>query len=474
MPALEQGLIDDLKNRLHSYLKNLGGYGDPEYLDSGGSAAVFCVQAKEGYRVFKVFNYQLFDGPSCEANKRRLQVQRGLIGHNCPSLVQTFRVEEAEDTAFIEMEFISWPQLTDQLAKVPDEAIVPLISQLVAAVRFLEEQNIVHRDIKPENIHVSSDFTKLILLDLGVARQFDACEQDDASISDHGNQRPFLATAQYSSPEYLFRLDEPTENLWRGLNFYQIGAVLHDLIVKKPIFQDEMVRGNRWLVAKAILTKVPAFIDLPAGRLPHLRALASRCLVKDLDVRLQIVGWGDFVFEEAGNPLISLQKRLAKGHVIGGVSEPSASRLEFDRMQFVVRFTDRVRLELIQICGTQLPLTVKAPSPEEPSKIEFKLVINPELMILCNVEVEWQIALYVRSANIKLASRIMHSINSQEESIPIFYNICTATIFEGEDESIICLSMAIAKAAELALDLLEASKDIVQLHDFDLHKEGVK
>ena len=74
------------------------------------------------------------------------------------------------------------------------EAVAPLITQLVEAVRFLEKLDIVHRDIKPENIHVSPDYKYLKLLDLGVAREF--AEDDAGAVTDHGNLRPFLATAQ--------------------------------------------------------------------------------------------------------------------------------------------------------------------------------------------------------------------------------------------------------------------------------------
>lgn len=247
MPALDQKTVDDLTERLERYLSTTGGADEIQFLASGGSAAVFRVTRHGGTSAVKAFDPALFSGPGGAADRRRLDVQRRLIGHSCPSLVQTYRIDEAEGTAFIEMEFVDWPQLAKRLQEVPDEAIVPLIGQLVDAVRYLEGLNIVHRDIKPENIHVSPDFMSLKLLDLGVAREFDSPDESEAAITDTGGRRPFLATAQYSSPDYLFRLDEPTAKLWRGLNFYQVGAVLHDLIKKEALFQHEVAIGNAWL-----------------------------------------------------------------------------------------------------------------------------------------------------------------------------------------------------------------------------------
>lgn len=360
MPALPETVIADITSRLTRYLEKIGGYDAPEFLDSGGSAAVFRVTGPDGPRALKVFNPSLICSGTGAAERRRLDLQRGLIGHDCPSLVQTYRVDEAEGTAFVEMEYIEWPQLCKTLASIPDDAIGSLITQLVEAVRFLEAQDIVHRDIKPENIHVSPDYSQLKLLDLGVAREFEL-DEEAAAVTDHGDMRPFLATAQYSSPEYLFRLDEPSTELWRGLNFYQVGAVLHDMIMKTQLFNQEMIVGNRWLVARAVLTKTPSFSEHHSNQLASLKALASRCLIKDLQTRLQLVGWDDFLSAGGKDALSTLSGKLAKRRGNAGVQARmiAEQRLSYERRQFQSRLTENLRTELIVVCGTDLPLTVK-------------------------------------------------------------------------------------------------------------------
>jgi serine/threonine-protein kinase len=472
MPALEEATIKDLEARLCRHLERLGGYGKPKFVNAGGSAAVFGVQCEDQLRAIKVFSPELFGRPQGAAERRRLDVQRRLIGHPCKSLIQTYGAEEAEGTAFIEMEFIQWPQLKDTLARIPDDAVVPLITQLVDAVKYLESQNIVHRDIKPENIHVSEDFTKLKLLDLGVAREFELREQDLVAATDHGLARPFLATAQYSSPEYLFRLDEPTGRLWRGLNFYQIGAVLHDLIMKVPIFEHEIALGNRWLLAKAVLTQPPSFVDATPNRMRPLKALASRCLVKDLENRLRLVGWDDFILEGAKDPLIALRVRLAKGPVGGGrsASDSSMARLVFDREEFVKRFTHSVRSELIAICGTQLPLALQTSAPGEPPCVAFRLSVNKEMTIVCRVEFEWLEELYQRSAKVVLFAQLVRSSTASEPAAADAHLICIANIGDGEEDAVMSLSNEIAIVAEAALDLIEATEEVATLHGVDLAK----
>jgi serine/threonine protein kinase len=476
MPALEQKVVADLTERLCAYLASLGGYGAPQYLTAGGSAAVFKVDSAYGPRAFKAFNPDLFSGTGGDADRRRLDVQRRLIGHSCRSLVDTYRVEEAHGTAFMEMEFIPWPQLTAVLPTVPDGAVVQLFTQLVTAVKFLDDNNVVHRDIKPENIHVSSDYVSLKLLDLGVARELEHADVEEAAVTDQGNLRPFLATAQYSSPEYLFRLDEPSMKLWKGLNFYQLGAVLHDLIMKEPLFLHEMKLGNRWLVARAVLTKIPSFADSNPARLASLKALAARCLVKDLDARLQLVGWEDFILEGAKDPLTALRARLAKGTLnAGGQSNAAAaSRLEFDRNEFARRFADRVRAELLPSCGTSLPLSVKPSAPGEYPYIKFLLTVDKRTTIDCLVRFDWQEQLYERTTNIQLSGRILCVGYDEAIGQPSFKLVATATIAENEDESAAITASAIAAVAAAALNRIESADDVANLHGVDLQAEADK
>jgi serine/threonine-protein kinase len=472
MPDLTQEIIEDLTARAGRFLAATGGYGYLEFLAAGGSAAVYRVVRNGESTAIKVFNPSFFDGTGGNAERHRLDVQRRLICHSCASLIQTFRVTEAEGTAFVEMEYVEWPQLTEKLSDVPDDAIVPLISQLVEAVCFLESLNIVHRDIKPENIHVSPDFKHLKLLDLGVVREFDALDASDASVTDHGNQRPFLATAQYSSPEYLFRLDEPTSKLWRGLNIYQVGAVLHDLIKKEPLFKHEMSLGNRWLVARAVLTKQPTFPDPVPGRLPALKALASRCLIKDLDTRLQVVEWEDFLLESASDPVGALRGRLAKGSlsVRRGASEFSTARLDFERAGFMERFSDRIRGELIHACGTRLPLTMRLPAFGEPMEIRYELAVDKQLSISCHLGFDWQAGLYERSVNLRVGTQITDASNCNDLPPIIYRLVGVAVIQNAENEATTLVIRQLANLISRALDRIEGEQDVASLHGLNLQE----
>lgn len=459
MPALEQKLIDDLKERLVRYLESSGGYDSIDFIDAGGSAAIFKVVRSGEVRAVKIFNPDLFSGASAAASKRRIEVQRRLIGHKCPSLIQTYFADESQDTAIVEMEFNDWPQLSKQLDKVPDDTIGRLMGQLVDAVKYLEQMNIVHRDIKPENIHVSHDFQTLKLLDLGVAREFDNSDDNEGAITDAGVGRPFLATAQYSSPEYLFRLDEPTDKLWKGLNFYQVGAVLHDLIKKAPIFQHEVLLGNRWLVARAVLTKHPSFSDSELNRLSAEKALALRCLTKDIDTRLALVSWEDFRFNKTEDSLTALKTRLSKGlgH-LGQVSKStSTARLNYERQEYCTRIFERARTELIAVCGTELPVTMTTDYVKCPATVTF--TVSPERSILVRVDCDvlWKSGIYEKSAVIETGAIYLPYSTEFPQSKASTKPCLEISIGNAEDETVTAIANSVADLIGIALTRIEAT-----------------
>jgi eukaryotic-like serine/threonine-protein kinase len=182
------------------------------------------------------------------------------------------------------MECIPAKDLSQLLTAVPRDKIRPLIAQLARAAKFLHEQELAHRDIKPSNIAVSEDFQHLTVLDLGVLRPF-----GETGLTDTEGQQ-FVGTLQYSSPEFLFRREEDTPEGWLALAFYQIGAVLHDLLKKKTIFEEFIDPYAR--MVDAVKHTTPD-LNIP-GADPDLVALAQSCLVKDPAMRLKLVTWERF------------------------------------------------------------------------------------------------------------------------------------------------------------------------------------
>ncbi|WP_024677591.1 protein kinase domain-containing protein [Pseudomonas syringae] len=464
MPNLTDEVVAGLTERIKKYLTSKRGYELLGYVTSGGSAAIFKVRCPDGLRAIKVFDPKFISSEEGSKEQQRLELQRRLINHNCEYLVQTFFIETAEDTAFVEMEFVHWPQLKEVLKDVPDHAVASLIQQLVSAILYLNSLGVVHRDIKPENIHVSPDWSRLKLLDLGVVRELDP--GPDAGETDQGSLRPFLATAQYSSPEYLFRLDAPSEKLWQALNFYQAGAVLHDLIMKEPIFNAEMEAGNRWLLAKAVLVKPPSFFDADLGRLSSLKSLASRCLSKDMELRLRIVSWADFSFSPESDSMLSLQVRIARK------SQSSAQQaqriLEFDREQFRERILRKVREQLTPVTRTAVPLKMVSCCIGERLGASFIFSMGGNFVTSICVVFNWLSGMYERTASLSMRAGLYASESQIDLAQLTETAICEASIENEESVAVQIVSEMLASALSQALDVMDTLGHPEQLSTFKM------
>ena len=257
---------------------------------NGNSATVYEVSLDGKKRALKIYEPRFFEGKLKAVEKRRVLDQIALKQHGNPYLIDFIAGGEIQNTYFLLMEFFPWPTLEQYLESVIRSEIWSIVAKIAAAAQFLEERGLVHRDIKPANILISKDCKHVKLLDLGVLRTISATENEHGT--DYGYALPFVATAQYSSPAYLFRDDSPTEEMWRSLTFYQLGAVLHDLIMKKPIFDIEMRSKNRYRVAGAVLLTKPKVIASDVD--PRLIGLARNCLDKDDRFRLERVSWSSF------------------------------------------------------------------------------------------------------------------------------------------------------------------------------------
>lgn len=433
------------------YIEARGGGSLGPTLGDGGSAAVFRWDTQTGAKALKVYDPKFFQSSAAPAERFRLGLQRRFIGKHCPSLIDTFAVDEEFDTCFVVMEFFAGSELKKVLSAVPDEAIGTLIQQLVAAVSFLDSLGIVHRDIKPENILVSSDFKELRLLDLGVIREMTEVE-DRPDGTDHGGRRPFIATAQYSSPEYLFRLEAPSPALWNGLSIYQVGGVLHDLVCKRPLFERAVAADNKYALAMAVMREQPDFAGVPA-QLSSWAALAARCLTKDGRIRLQTVSWADFTpaVQSPGDRL----RRALSGRAARAVQAEEvhvhAQTLGRQRSAALNELADGVRRRLLADFSPQLRIALQ---PGDEHRCLLRLTLDAcDLDLVVAVECRWEEGLRETFAAVSVAAvaATQHAMGSVPETL------------SGERRNVgeVCVGVS---SAPLLLGLIDAVSQITVKH----------
>jgi predicted Ser/Thr protein kinase len=274
-------------------------------IDHGKSAAVFRAAGKGGLVALKIFDDELIQRYGDKAQLSRIKRELALVGKQHPNMVRLLGggVHTESKNHYIVMEFLNGPSLSKCLTKVPEANIPSLIEQLVSACEFLESLNLAHRDIKPANIIVLDDFSRLVLLDFGVLKPI-----GEAGLTDIDGQRLFVGTLQYSSPEFLLRDEQNDADGWRALSIYQVGAVLHDLIMRRPIFE-EFVNPYAALV-NAVQHELP---NVASETAPSYLVDACRmALVKDPIKRLGLVKWDSFRPPPAMSAAEEARKRVGQ------------------------------------------------------------------------------------------------------------------------------------------------------------------
>jgi serine/threonine protein kinase len=264
----------------------VGAWTVEELISNGNSAVVLRATRDGAVGALKVFDPDIVDrfGRAGQLERINRETTIGPLAH--PNLVPILDGGECPRTGYlyVVMELLHARPLSEHLLLLPRERIRPLVSQVAAAAQYLETLHIAHRDIKPSNVVVTANFSKATLLDLGVLRPIGQSDITDESAP------TFIGTLQYGPPEFLLREEEDSVDGWRAVTFYQLGGLLHDLIMRRPLFWDRVHPYPR--LVKAISEEEPSLAADDVD--PDLILLAQNCLAKKPAVRLRLVAWHHF------------------------------------------------------------------------------------------------------------------------------------------------------------------------------------
>lgn len=310
----------------------------------GGTSVVFDLMSPEGDRTLKIYNEKFSSDRSGEIEASRINMQRSLGAHDCPYLVKIYDGGRVKDRHFLLMSRAPGQELGKILSLVPRDKIRHILDQVARACIYLRGMNLCHRDIKSANIFVSDDFEQATLLDLSVARDI----HDPIGLgTDYDGQLPVVATARYSPPEYLFRLVEPGAKSWHALDVYQLGALLHDIIMGKPLFEDEYAHSkeNRYRFAWLVATNIP---NVAADDVDQdLVFTARQALDKDWE-RRSFLELEDFLNDKPNRmaqalKTLGLSKRVSPGRV--GSTKAMMDRIKVAASKIEERIRDHLYVQ---------------------------------------------------------------------------------------------------------------------------------
>lgn len=259
-----------------------------DMLGNGKSAVVFRAEKQGKSCALKIFDPELVERFGEDVQLERVRRELLLKGHDHEGLIQIIDGGRCESTdlIYVAMEYLGdgWRTLSESIEDIERSEIPSIICQVAMAAEFLEKKGLVHRDIKPDNIMIHSSSSRAVLMDLGVLKPIGASTITDA------DGRQFVGTLQYSPPEFLFREETDCVDDWRGINFYQIGAVMHDLIMRRRIFSDYVSPYAR--LVDAVQHVAPSVKASDVDQ--YTIELCEYCLIKNPEVRLRLVSWSSF------------------------------------------------------------------------------------------------------------------------------------------------------------------------------------
>uniref|UniRef100_A0AAY4DKN3 Serine/threonine-protein kinase PLK n=1 Tax=Denticeps clupeoides TaxID=299321 RepID=A0AAY4DKN3_9TELE len=182
---------------------------------------------------------------------REIELHRALQHKN---IVQFFHHFEDKDNIYILLEYCSRRSLAHILKarKVLTEPEVRYyLRQIISALKYLHEQEILHRDLKLGNLFMN-DSMEVKVGDFGLAAKLElACNR----------RKTICGTPNYLSPEVLNKQGHGCES-----DVWALGCVMYTMLMGRPPFETTNLKETYRCIREARYT-VPSTASLPAKQL---------------------------------------------------------------------------------------------------------------------------------------------------------------------------------------------------------------
>uniref|UniRef100_A0AAQ5YQU4 MAP/microtubule affinity-regulating kinase 3 n=1 Tax=Amphiprion ocellaris TaxID=80972 RepID=A0AAQ5YQU4_AMPOC len=191
---------------------------------------------------------------------------------NHPNIVQLFEVIETEKTLYLIMEYASGGEVFDYLVahgRMKEKEARAKFRQIVSAVHYCHQKNIVHRDLKAENLLLDAD-SNIKIADFGFSNEFTEGSKLDT----------FCGSPPYAAPE-LFqgkKYDGPEVDIW------SLGVILYTLVSGSLPFDGQNLKELRERVLRGKY-RVPFYMSTDCeGILRRFLVLnpAKRCSLEQI------------------------------------------------------------------------------------------------------------------------------------------------------------------------------------------------
>lgn len=258
--------------------RTLAHYRIEQRLGAGGMGVVY---AARDLRLDRRVALKILTATDEAARDRLLHEARAASALSHPHVCGIYAVEQAEDFAFIVMEYVEGEPLSAMLRRRPlgNEALIRYGVHISDAVAHAHDHRVIHCDLKSHNIVVTPD-GRAKVLDFGVARRLppdvlDALTQTREPLPEGSAG----GTLSYMAPEVISgSAADARSDVW------SLGVLLYEMATGRVPFQG----ATGFALTAAIFEQQPA--PLPETVPNPVRRAIAACLVKDPARRCQRAG----------------------------------------------------------------------------------------------------------------------------------------------------------------------------------------
>jgi len=241
-------------------------------LARGGAGRVFFARSLDGRAIaLKVLHPELVVTATADRFLREIKTLSRL---EHPHVAKLLDYGEREWLVYLAMAYIEGPTLKEHIAQVRRVSVddaVRIGRDILGALAFAHQNNVIHRDVKPDNIVLSADGA--MLLDFGIARAIEAAGDEKLTRSGFT-----VGTSSYMSPEQVIAV----RDLDHRSDIYSLGCVLFEALAGRPPF---VHRSEAVVLQLQQTAEAPLLAELRPEVPAPLAHAVQRALAKNRDER---------------------------------------------------------------------------------------------------------------------------------------------------------------------------------------------
>lgn len=196
----------------------------------------------------KVLPKDLIVDPIASLRFRQEAETAAILTH--PNIVPIYEVGETEDLYFMVMQLVrgmSLGQMMERVRKhpIPSKRLFPLaegigiLLQVLDALAYAHDEEVVHRDIKPANILLESKTRRVLISDFGIARELRGEDFDQGRA---------LGTPLYMAPEQA-----SGQEVDGRADIYAVGVILFEMAVPAlPLYPEPVERLRKRKISEPL------------------------------------------------------------------------------------------------------------------------------------------------------------------------------------------------------------------------------